>query len=79
MLLFPFIVLMAYNPAVGGSWLMTISLLFIGLLYIFRLLRGLQIGLATPGFSLLYLFLYLCTLELAPMLVLLRMTGAVKG
>ncbi|MEY4595041.1 MAG: hypothetical protein RIQ47_1451, partial [Bacteroidota bacterium] len=75
MVIFPFTIIMAFNPGVDGSWIFTVCLIVIGVLYLFRLFRGLQIGLNTPGVSLLYLFLYLCSLELAPLLVLFRITG----
>jgi hypothetical protein len=73
--IFPFTLLMAFNPGINGTWVFTICLVAIGLLYVLRLFRGLQIGLNTPGISLLYLFLYLCSLELAPLLVLFRIVG----
>jgi len=73
--IFPFTLLMAFNPGINGTWVFNICLVAIGLLYVLRLFRGLQIGLNTPGISLLYLFLYLCSLELAPLLVLFRIIG----
>jgi len=75
LVLFPFIVLMCYNPGIGVSWMITLCFIVIGFFYLFRLFRGLQIGLNVPGTSLLYLFLYLCTLELAPLLVMFRIAG----
>lgn len=74
-ILFPFITLMCFNPGFGAAWMTTAIISIIGFLYLFRLFRGLQIGLSTHGGSLLYLFLYLCTLELAPLLVVARLTG----
>lgn len=74
--LLPFIIIMVYNPQAGGAWMLTASLVLIAAVYLFRIFRGILIGLGTPGVSLLYLFLYLCTLEIAPLLMLLRLTGA---
>lgn len=75
LILFPFTLLMVFNPALNGTWVFTLCLLAIAGLYIFRLFRGIQIGLNTPGVSLLYLFLYLCSLEVVPLLILFRIVG----
>lgn len=70
--LLPFVCLIAYNQLLSTSWLILISLILAGLAFSYRLFRGVLVGLSMPSFSLLYLFLYLCTLEIAPMLILLR-------
>ena len=44
----------------------------ISILLIYRLLRGILIGLSKPAISRLYLFLYLCTLEFLPVLFVIR-------
>lgn len=75
LLLFPFTLLMIFNPGINGTWVFTLCMLVIALLYVFRLFRGIQIGLNTPGVSLLYLFLYLCSLEVVPLLILFRIVG----
>ncbi|MFM2135278.1 MAG: hypothetical protein RL021_678 [Bacteroidota bacterium] len=75
LLLFPIIVLIAFQSGGSADWMFRMSFFIIGIFYVFRLFRGVQIGLNVPGASLLYLFLYLCTLELAPMLVLFRIIG----
>lgn len=77
MLIFPAIVVLAFQPFVAGDWIWKSCLVLTGFFYVFRLFRGVQIGISTPGASPLYLFFYLCALELAPMLVLLRITGVV--
>lgn len=70
--LLPFVCLIAYNQAISTSTLILISLIFGAIAFSYRLFRGVLIGLGTPTFSLLYLFLYLCTLEIAPLLILIR-------
>lgn len=75
LLLFPIIVLISFHPDSGTDWMFRLGFFIIGIFYVFRLFRGVQIGLNVPGSSLLYLFLYLCTLELAPLLVLIRIIG----
>jgi hypothetical protein len=70
--LLPFICLIAYNETISASWLIFIPLILIILAFGWRIFRGVQIGLATSSFSPRYLFLYLCTLEIAPLMVLIR-------
>ncbi len=72
MVLIPFVVILAYNESIAVSWVLSIPVVLIVLSFGWRLFRGVQIGLASPSFSPLYLFLYLCTLEIAPLLVLIR-------
>jgi hypothetical protein len=70
-ILLPFICLLAYNESISGSWLIIPPLIFASIAFIWRLFRGIQIGIA-GNTSPLYLFLYLCTLEIAPLMVLIR-------
>jgi hypothetical protein len=72
-LLLPLIALLAFHSILPADRLFQAALIIVGLLYVYRLFRGLLVGLGTSGFSPLYLFLYLCTLEIAPLLVLLRL------
>jgi len=72
MALLPFICLFAYNENLAFPWLLTIPLILAILAYCWRIFRGLQIGLSISPFSPLYLFLYLCALEIAPLMILLR-------
>ena len=53
------------------------SIIFVGfficlLFYVLRLVRGTQIALSSSYFSFFHLFLYLCTLEIFPLLVLMK-------
>ena len=68
----PIIVLLAYHQGLHASVLITISLILVGLAFLYRIYRGILVGVNAPGFSPLYLFLYLCTLEIAPLVVLIR-------
>jgi hypothetical protein len=70
-ILLPFILLLAYNESVSSTWLVIPPLLFAGLAFLWRIFRGMQIGISGNS-SPLYLFLYLCTLEIAPLMVLIR-------
>ncbi len=68
----PFVCLIAYNQLLPTSLLILISVILAGLAFAYRMFRGVLVGLSMPSFSLLYLFLYLCTLEIAPLLILIR-------
>lgn len=70
--LLPFIFLMAYNQVVSTQWFIVLGLSIVALAFGYRIFRGILIGLSTSTFSLLYLFLYLCTLEIAPLMILIR-------
>ncbi|MEI8006411.1 MAG: DUF4271 domain-containing protein, partial [Bacteroidota bacterium] len=52
--------------------LLYITMISICLLYIFRVMRGYFIGISIKKFSYLFLFVYLCTLEILPLLVILK-------
>jgi hypothetical protein len=71
-LLIPVVLFLAFSTMVSTTLLITISIFFIagGLLY--RVIRGIAAGFSSPAFSLYYLFLYLCTLEFAPLIVLIK-------
>ncbi|MCX6242471.1 MAG: DUF4271 domain-containing protein [Bacteroidetes bacterium] len=55
-----------------SSILLYITLVVIGLMNFFRLLRGFFIGISLKKFSWLFLFVYLCSLEILPLLVILK-------
>jgi hypothetical protein len=71
-LLIPMVLLFAFSTMVSASTLIIVSVFFIlgGLLY--RIFRGISAGFSSPAFSLYYLFLYLCALEIAPLIVLIK-------
>ncbi len=72
LILLPIVALMAYNPIIETHFLANLSIVLIAFAFFYRIIRGLLAGMSVPGFSPLYLFLYLCTLEIAPLLVLIR-------
>ncbi|HNQ61305.1 MAG TPA: DUF4271 domain-containing protein [Bacteroidia bacterium] len=75
LILVPITALMAYSPSIEGHFLADISLWIIGIAFFYRLIRGMLSGITVTGFSPIYLFLYLCTLEIAPLLVLIRIVN----
>lgn len=68
-LMLPFVVYVAYNPSLTGLYLIWGMLV---LLNLGKILRGTIIGFQQPGFSVYYLILYLCAIELAPLLILAK-------
>ena len=74
LILFPANVFMAYSPLIVKHWVATTSTILIGVLFLFRLSRAIRIWFAIPQFSFLYLFLYLCAFELAPLLVMWKLS-----
>ena len=68
-LILPFVIYLAYSPGFGGLYLVwgMVVLLNMG-----KVFRGAVIGFQQPGFSMYYLILYLCAVELAPLLILAK-------
>jgi hypothetical protein len=67
-LFFPVVMTAYVNPEVY-TW---VSVTIIFILLIYKALRGILIGLSNTDFSILYLFVYLCTLEILPFVLLFR-------
>ncbi len=67
------VTLMFLLPRQWFPYLVLFSILLISFSYIYRLMRGLTIGLNSFSMSKFYLFLYLCALELAPLLVFIKL------
>lgn len=74
LMLFPILLSIIYNPSVPA--LLT-SAALLALLHVFRLLRSFAIGLSERHIPLLYLFLYLCTLEIVPLVLLFKAVSIV--
>ncbi len=55
------------------AWLLYLVLAILGFLFLLRFLRGLMVGLTLTKFSYLFLFVYLCTLEILPLLILAKL------
>jgi hypothetical protein len=69
---FPFVLLIAWAPFPTPYPLFTSGLTIISILYLILIWRGIRIFLKKQ-FSIFYLFLYLCTLEILPLLVVLKL------
>ena len=75
LLLLPINILLAYGPLQYRYWILLVAIGIIALLFMYRLVRAIGIWTGIPGFSLFYLFLYLCSFEIAPLLIIWKMTG----
>jgi hypothetical protein len=70
LLLLPVVFYNAFTPSLFNLFIMLGLLVVINL---YKFLRGLMLSYAASGFSVYYLFLYLCGIELAPLLVIYKM------
>lgn len=70
-LLLPVNIILAYTPSPQVRvWTLYITVVLIAALFLYRLIRAVGIWSAIPGFPVFYLFLYFCTFEIAPLLIL---------
>jgi hypothetical protein len=74
LLLLPVLLMAVYMKSV---FFLDICLILFSILFVFRLVRGFVIGLSYSKFSYLLLFVYLCTLEILPLIVLAKLVLAV--
>lgn len=72
LLLFPVTLCMAYARQLPPFWLVVAGLSFWGIVLLYRFVRLSWIGLSVRGVSFLYIFLYLCTLEILPFIVIIK-------
>lgn len=70
-ILFPVVALINYYPADRPVYMVVTGLIVVGVFYLFLLQRGFLI-LLKKHFSIFYLFLYLCTLEILPLLLIYK-------
>lgn len=72
LVLFPVTLCLAYARQLPPGWLVAIGLSFWGLVLLYRFVRLSWIGLSVRGVSFLYIILYLCTLEILPFIVIIK-------
>lgn len=70
-LLLPLAVLASFGPPSFLLFSLITGAIILGGIYLFRLFRGITVGLSS-GTSVVYIFLYLCALEIIPLIVLVR-------
>ena len=73
-ILFPIVVLLAFYPYEYVVFIVVTGGIAVGGLYLFLLQRGISI-LLKKQFSIFYLFLYLCTLEFLPLLLIFKVVA----
>ncbi|HXC04378.1 MAG TPA: DUF4271 domain-containing protein [Bacteroidia bacterium] len=73
LIMFPLVLLVAFARQLNPIHLLYMGIGILSILLAYRLLRLIQSGLTTGGVSVLYLFLYLCTLEILPFVVIIKL------
>lgn len=73
LVLLPVNILLAFAPSFMREGIIIGALIILGVMFTYRLLRATGIWVGIPGFSFLYLFLYLCTFEIAPLLIIWKL------
>jgi len=73
--LVPFVALILFGNSISSTVLILVALSVIGIAWLYRVGRGVLIAARYPDFSPIYLFLYLCALEIAPLLVLVKLVS----
>jgi len=73
LLLIPFILLIFYAPSNLTIPLIYGSIAMIGVIYLYRILRSLFIGLKYISLHKFHFFVYLCTIEIAPLLIIMKL------
>lgn len=71
-LLIPFNLLIAYGPAEAVPGVITLALVAIALVMGFRFVRGIFIGARALAANLFHFLLYICTVEIAPALIIAK-------
>lgn len=71
-ILFPLILTIPFTSNIISAILIKAAIVIFIILYLFRLLRGIQISIQIR-LSFFYLFLYLCTLEIIPILIIYKL------
>ncbi|MFT5183792.1 MAG: hypothetical protein ACI84C_000919 [Flavobacteriales bacterium] len=71
LLLFPLLLFSLFTDYQGSQFLLIVALASVGLMYVFRLFRGAGNALM-QGIRPVYIILYLCTLEILPLLLFMK-------
>ncbi|MBK8109486.1 MAG: DUF4271 domain-containing protein [Saprospiraceae bacterium] len=79
LLIVPVNLMLAYGPEAMYSLVLYMGIGAIVLFYVMRTLRGLSISIFLIGQGIVPFFIYLCTAEIAPVLVMIRAISAIQG
>jgi len=72
LVLFPITLCLAYAHQIPQNWLVGAGIVSWAIVLLYRLVRLSWIGLSVRGVSLFYIILYLCTLEILPFVVIVK-------
>ena len=72
MILMPLVIAITFIEPVYAQYCFYTAAAIVGLGFVYRVLRGLWIGLSFGEFSKFYLLLYLCALEIGPLLITIK-------
>lgn len=72
MLLLPILITITYFNVQYVGYLLITSIILVGLFYLYRLIKGIVIWLNAGHPNLFYLFLYICALEITPILIIFK-------
>lgn len=73
LMLIPVVVGIAYVATVSTTWVVWAGVVMVIIGFIYRLVRAFTIWLTLSGVSYFYLILYFCTLEIAPLVILIKL------
>jgi hypothetical protein len=68
----PILIVNAFNPT---SYLIYVALIFLIVINLYKVIRGSLLGFQKVEFPAYYLILYLCAIEIAPILLLIKISG----
>lgn len=71
LLLFPLVLLHLYTGVINAFWFYWIAFFVGGVMYLGRIVKLVYLAMNSTNFSLVYIILYLCTLEILPLFILL--------
>lgn len=71
-IILPLLIISYYNPI---DWILYVSWIILGILALYKFIRVSIIGLRITGFSAYHLILYLCTIEIAPVLFFIKFSS----
>ena len=71
--LLPLVILAVFAKPPVNDWALYASLVMAGIALLVRLMKGLSVLGMLRGFHILYFFLYICALEIAPVLIIYKL------
>ncbi|MEO8147084.1 MAG: DUF4271 domain-containing protein [Bacteroidia bacterium] len=72
MALLPLLIILAYFDFPYSNYLLMSAIAIVALFYLYRLIKGVVIWTGITHYNMLYLFLYICALEIAPLLIIIK-------